>query len=150
MGLHLNVPDSQLNDAEAREHRNRVWWTAYIFDRMWASKLGHPVAVRDDAVEVDLPSNAVLGKGVDDFGDSAYSIASIKLARLSGRMLHSIYSRVPQQKSLSQRVQEALKDLRQWVEELPGHLNIESNDATELSPKPVSLHLSFNQASCYI
>ncbi|CAM1501485.1 Fc.00g034690.m01.CDS01 [Cosmosporella sp. VM-42] len=148
MGLHLNVPESQLKDAGAREHRNRVWWTAYTFDRMWASRLGHPVAIRDDAVEVDLPLNpALVGSGGGDFGDSAYSIASIRLARLSGRILHSIYSRLPQQKSLSQRVQEALKDLRQWVEELPDHLHIESNDASGPSPKPISLHLSFNQCA---
>ncbi|KAF7561858.1 hypothetical protein G7046_g2287 [Stylonectria norvegica] len=147
MGLHLNVPESQLSDAGAREHRNRVWWTAYNFDRMWAAKLGHPVAVRDDAIEVDLPTNTIVGEGDDDFDDSAYFIAKIRLARLSGRILNSIYSRRAQDKSLSQRVQEALKELQAWVEELPSHLHIESNDATELSPKPASLHLSFNQCA---
>lgn len=146
MGLHLNVPESQLSDAGVREHRNRVWWTAYIFDRMWSSKLGHPVAVRDDVIDVDMPSNPVFNGATDDFCDSSYLIASIRLARLSGRILHSIFSRKPQQKSLSLRVQEALKDLRQWVEDLPPHLHIEQSvDVSDVSPKPVSLHLSFNQ-----
>ncbi|KAF7624676.1 hypothetical protein AFLA_009917, partial [Aspergillus flavus NRRL3357] len=42
MGLHLNIPESQLSNACEREHRNRVWWTAYTLDRMWAAKLGYP------------------------------------------------------------------------------------------------------------
>ena len=149
MGLHLNVPESQLSDAGAREHRTRVWWTAYIFDRMWASKLGHPVSVRDDVIEVDLPSNPIVESGTSDFRDCAYFVASVRLARLSGRIVHSIYSRKVEQKSLSQRVQEALKDLRQFVQDLPSHLHIESSDAPEPSPKPISLSLNlcFNQVS---
>lgn len=147
MGLHLNVPESQLRDAAAREHRNRVWWTAYSFDRMWASRLGHPVAIQDNDIEVDFPSDPVLETPSDDFADSAYFIASIRLARLAWRVINSIYTRRPQQKTLSQRVQEALRDLRTFVEELPPHLHIESTDGPEPSPKPLSLHLYFNQVA---
>ncbi|KAI8722716.1 Zn(2)-C6 fungal-type domain-containing protein [Fusarium sp. LHS14.1] len=147
MGLHLNVPESQLRDAAAREHRNRVWWTAYSFDRMWASRLGHPVAIQDNDIEVDFPSDPVLDPPSDDFADSAYFIASIRLARLAWRVINSIYTRRPQQKTLSQRVQEALRDLRTFVEELPPHLHIESTDGPEPSPKPLSLHLYFNQVA---
>ncbi|KAF4446755.1 hypothetical protein F53441_9689 [Fusarium austroafricanum] len=143
MGLHLNVPESQLRDAGAREHRNRVWWTAYSFDRMWASRLGHPVAIQDDDIEVDFPTDIPS----DDFPDSSYTIASIRLARLSARVINSIYTRKPQKKTLSQRVQEALRDLRAFVEELPAHLHIEPTDAPEPSPKPLSLHLYFNQVA---
>ncbi|KAK7429421.1 hypothetical protein QQZ08_004013 [Neonectria magnoliae] len=146
MGLHLNVPESQLSDPSVREHRNRVWWTAYSFDRMWASRLGHPVAIQDEFIEVDLPCDPVLTSGHDDFKDSGYLVASVRLARLAGRIGYSIYNRNPQQTSLSQRVQEALKDLRNWVEELPAHLHIEPKDnSVEPSPKPLSLHLYFNQ-----
>ncbi|KAF4991459.1 hypothetical protein FDECE_14029 [Fusarium decemcellulare] len=147
MGLHLNVPESQLRDAGAREHRNRVWWTAYSFDRMWASRLSHPVAIQDDDIEVDLPSDPVLETPSDDFADSAYFIASISLAKLSARIINSIYTRKPQQKTLSQRVQEALRNLRAFVEGLPAHLHLEATDGPEPSPKPLSLHLYFNQAS---
>ncbi|KAF5242651.1 hypothetical protein FAUST_3190 [Fusarium austroamericanum] len=147
MGLNLNVPESQLRDAGAREHRNRVWWTAYSFDRMWASRLGHPVAIREDEIQVDLPTDPVLETPSDDFTDSSYVIASIRLAGLAAKVINSIYTRRPQQKTLSQRVQEALKDLRAFVEELPAHLHIEPTDAPEPSPKPLSLHLYFNQVA---
>ncbi|KLP08481.1 hypothetical protein CEK26_009392 [Fusarium fujikuroi] len=147
MGLHLNVPESQLRDAGAREHRNRVWWTAYSFDRMWASRLGHPVAIQDDDIEVDLPTDPVLDTPSDDFADSSYFIAGLRLARLAAKVINAIYTRRPQQKTLSQRVQEALRDLRAFVEELPPHLHIEPTDAPEPSPKPLSLHLYFNQVA---
>ena len=145
MGLHLNVPETQVSDAAAREHRVRVWWTAYCFDRMWASRLGHPVAIQNDFIEVNLPSDPIIDTASDDFADSAYIVASIRIARLSAHMVHSIYTRKPQQKTLSQRVQESLKDLRTWVEELPPHLHIESTDTPDPSPRPLSLHLYFNQ-----
>ncbi|KAF4422089.1 positive activator of transcription [Fusarium acutatum] len=147
MGLHLNVPESQLRDTGAREHRNRVWWTAYSFDRMWASRLGHPVAIQDDDIEVDLPTDPVLDMPSDDFADSSYFIAGLRLARLAAKVINAIYTRRPQQKTLSQRVQEALRDLRAFVEELPPHLHIEPTDAPEPSPKPLSLHLYFNQVA---
>ncbi|KAL4994453.1 fungal-specific transcription factor domain-containing protein [Aspergillus recurvatus] len=57
MGRHLNIPESQLSDAGEREHRNRIFWTAYIFDRMWAAKLGYSCAISDDEIGVSLPSS---------------------------------------------------------------------------------------------
>ncbi|KXH34004.1 fungal specific transcription factor domain-containing protein [Colletotrichum simmondsii] len=148
MGLHLNVPETQLRDAAAREHRVRVWWTAYIFDRMWAAKLSHPVAVQDIDIEVDLPSNPVVDDNIaDDFADASYFVASVKLAGLLGKVVPSIYRRRLQDTSLSHRVQEALKDLRGWSAELPPQLHIDSKPTSERMPKPISLHLNFNQAS---
>ncbi|KAG7059657.1 hypothetical protein JMJ78_0014946 [Colletotrichum scovillei] len=151
MGLHLNVPETQLRDAAAREHRVRVWWTAYIFDRMWAAKLSHPVAVQDIDIEVDLPSNPVVDDNIaDDFADASYFVASVKLAGLLGKVVPSIYRRRLQDTSLSHRVQEALKDLRGWSAELPPQLHIDSKPTSERMPKPISLHLNFNQAKCWI
>ncbi|KAI8265809.1 putative transcriptional regulatory protein [Colletotrichum sp. SAR11_239] len=146
MGLHLNVPESQLRDVAAREHRNRVFWTAYIFDRMWASKLGHPVCVQDVDIEVDLPSNPMVDESIaDDFADASYFVASVKLARVLGKIVPLIYRRRNQQMSLSHRVQEALNDLRGWVEELPPQLHIDHKVTSERMQKPISLHLNFNQ-----
>ncbi|KAK2054377.1 fungal-specific transcription factor domain-containing protein [Colletotrichum caudatum] len=148
MGLHLNVPESQLRDAAAREHRVRVWWTAYIFDRMWAAKLSHPVAVQDVDVEVDLPSNPTVDESVaDDFADASYFVANVKLASLWGRVIPSIYRRRHQQTSLSHRVQEALKELRGWSDGLPQELHLDHKPTSERVPKPIPLHLNFNQCA---
>ncbi|KAH1451581.1 hypothetical protein KXX16_003635 [Aspergillus fumigatus] len=147
MGLHLNIPESQLSDVCEREHRNRLWWTAYTLDRMWAAKLGYPYAIQDDEIEVDLPLNREFldDSSASDFPDSRYFVARIGLARISGRIIHSIYGMKTQPTSLSQRVQEAFRDLRQWMDELPTCLQIDPEDESEVDPRIRSLHLLFNQ-----
>ncbi|KAJ3949286.1 uncharacterized protein N0V96_000401 [Colletotrichum fioriniae] len=150
MGLHLNIPESQLRDPDLREHRKRLFWTTYIFDRIWASKLGHPTAIQDSDVGVDLPSEAaddgtaVVRTHAADFEDTAYHVASLRLAALITKTVRSIYGQRSQGEAttLSTRVQQALKDLRAWVEDLPAHLQL---DNAGTGPKPISLHLSFNQ-----
>ncbi|KAL4931483.1 Zn(II)2Cys6 transcription factor [Aspergillus undulatus] len=144
MGLHLNIPEVQMPNAGEREHRNRTWWTAYTLDRMWAAKLGYPSAIRDDEIEVDLPSN-VPSPDAPDFPDRDYFVARIELAKLSGRIIHTIYGRKSQETSLSQRVQEAFADLRRWLEQLPASLQINAKAEGDLDPKARSLHLLFNQ-----
>ncbi|KAB2577777.1 putative transcriptional regulatory protein [Lasiodiplodia hormozganensis] len=147
MGLHLSVPEHQLSDRGAREHRHRIWWTAYICDRMWASKLGQPASILDDDIEVDLPSSEGLtGPQARDFGDPDYIIASIRLARLATHIIASIYKRKGQHGAFSQRVQQALRNLRSWVEELPSHLQLDTEESLQAKSKPIIyLHLSFNQ-----
>ncbi|KUL88783.1 hypothetical protein ZTR_03522 [Talaromyces verruculosus] len=147
MGLHLNIPETQMRDTGEREHRNRIWWTAYTLERMWAAKLGYPPAIRDDDIEVNLPSNPV---GLDDssasdFPDCAYFIARIGLARLSSRIIHSIYGQKADTPSLSRRVQDAFGDLRCWLKDLPQSLQIDAREEGDLDPRVRSLHLLFNQ-----
>ncbi len=150
IGLHLNVPESQLGDVVVREHRNRLWWTCYILDRMCALNLGNPVAVPDDVIDVDLPMQLKHPDSAD-FADADYYIARIRLAQLYGRIVQSIYvrktHRSPQEAMLAQRVQVCLKDLHEWGENLPSHLRFSPDDMINLKSDTVSLHLSFNQAS---
>lgn len=148
MGLHLNIPEVNCTDREIREHRKRLWWTAYIFDRLWASKMGHPVTIQDDDVEVDRPSSISSTRYHEDFGDHEYLIATTQLAKLAGRMTASIYSRRMQQGSFSQRVQHSLKELTSWVEHLPNHLQIKVDSISGVaSDAIISMHLLFNQVS---
>ncbi|EHK23137.1 uncharacterized protein TRIVIDRAFT_2224, partial [Trichoderma virens Gv29-8] len=142
MGLNFNVPEPLLADPAAREHRIRVWWTAYTFDRMWATKLGYPVAIHDSDIDVDLPSNKVLHS---DFEDCSYSVAMIGLARISGRITHSIYGKSSQQDSLSQRVHDSLSDLHQWLKDLPLTLQMDSARDNAADQRAESLYLLFNQ-----
>lgn len=145
MGLHLNVSESQLGDVNEREHRNRIWWTAYIFDRMWAAKLGYPSAIRDDEIEVDLPSTSPSDSEMPGHTSCVHFIARIGLARISGRMIHSIYCERTHAKSLSHRVQQSFQDLRQWLEELPACCQINQDAESTVDPRTRSLHLLFNQ-----
>jgi proline utilization trans-activator len=143
LGLNVNVSDSQLRDRELKEHRNRIWWTSYILDRISASRLGEPASVHDDDIEVDLPSDEALQTQSGASDDPRYLIAWIQLAKLSRRIITYIYGRKVQT-PFSQRVLQTLQDLRNWVEELPQDLQL-SPEGQATSNHVVSLHLSFNQ-----
>jgi hypothetical protein len=65
---------------------------------------------------------------------------------MSEHIIYSIYGKKTQQVSLSQRVQEAFRGLRQWMDELPTYLQIDSKDESDVDPRIRSLHLLFNQA----
>lgn len=147
MGLHLNVPLPLLSDPVAREHRIRVWWTAYTFDRMWSTKLGYPVAVQDCDIDLDLPSNNV---SHSDFTDCSYSVATISLARIPGNILDSIYGKSSQMTALSQRVHDSLSALRQWFKDLPPSLQMDPTRRNIAEQEAESLHLLFNQVSAVL
>ena len=149
MGLHLSVPETQISERAAREHRTRIWWTAYTLERLLAAKMGHPVSVQDSDISVDLPSSFGLSEvELADFHDEDYINASIRLARLSQSIISSIYSRRASQTAFSHRVQAALKDLRNWVEALPKHLQLVPTNRLQALERPQKwLHLSFNQVS---
>lgn len=149
MGLHLKVPTSILPDLAAREHRNRVWWTAYTFDRMWSAKLGFPPAISDNEMKVDLPSNPHEQIDTADFPDRSYFVARITLAKLTSRTMNLIYGCDSQAKSLSERVQSAFRDLRTWMDELPESLKLDSAVPSKSDPRACSLQLLFNQVISY-
>ncbi|KAI0414480.1 fungal-specific transcription factor [Xylaria grammica] len=152
MGLHLNIPESQLADPAARDHRKRLFWTTYMFDRMWAANLGHPVAIQDDEIEVDLPSAPSRTEsfraevGSKENFQYAYHVANIELARHFTSVIRSVY-RHPRHQDihLATRVQESLHDLQSWVDKLPPHLHIDHSVETEYDLNAVSLNLSFYQ-----
>lgn len=152
MGLHLNIDNSLVPDNITREHRKRVWWTAYNFDRFWSCKIGLPVSIADEDISVDLPVEL---EGQDQFQedlasiDTDHLVANVSVARLAGDIIKSIYSRNLHQKPFSQRVQNILKALQQWMEQLPAQLQLDSSRPPDNTGKPVSLHLAFNQVGTF-
>ncbi|KAM5343461.1 hypothetical protein ACJ41O_011998 [Fusarium nematophilum] len=148
IGLHQNVPQSQLPDREIREHRKRVWWSAYMLDRFWAAMIGQPVTIRDEDIDVELPSIDGLSpeSAAEDFADPEYLTASLRLTNLAAQIASSIYSRKMQRSSFSRRVQQALRDLSSWLQGLPDPLREAMEELPPNASMPVtSLHLSFSQ-----
>ncbi|GLA81062.1 hypothetical protein AtubIFM56815_004695 [Aspergillus tubingensis] len=146
IGMNHNVPESQLIDPIERQHRVRIWWTIYIFDRMWGSKMGLPSQILDDDIHLDMPSNVTPAQLQEEqFSDTEYLKANISLARIVGETIAKLYSRRKYSETFLQRVQKLLKALKNWVETLPEHLRLDQVEP-EMSRTPVgSLHLSFNQ-----
>jgi len=146
IGLNHNIPESQLIDPVERQHRIQIWWTIYIFDRMWGSKMGLPMQILDEDIHVDMPSTiSPRWRHEEELSDTEYMTANIKLARIVGETITKLYSRRKYQETFLQRVQKLLKALKNWVETLPESLRLNMEDL-ESSKKPiVSLHMAFNQ-----
>ncbi|KAJ5745718.1 transcriptional regulator family: Fungal Specific TF [Penicillium odoratum] len=146
IGLNHNIPESQLIDPVERQHRIEIWWTIYIFDRMWGSKMGLPMQILDEDIHVDMPTPiSPRWRHEEELSDTEYMTANIKLAQIVGETITKLYSRRKYQETFLQRVQKLLKALKHWVETLPESLRLNMEDL-ESSKKPiVSLHMAFNQ-----
>lgn len=151
LGLNHNIPERQCIDPIEREHRVRIWWAVYIFDRMWGSKTGFPLQIRDEDIHVDMPTEVVslnTAVAAEQFSDTAYLVASVQLARIVGRIVEKIYSRKEQKESFLQREQQLLLALQGWMRELPVHIRLPLPGGEDPPGKHIiSLHLQFNQVS---
>lgn len=146
MGLHFNLPDSQIDHPETKEHLNRLWWSAYIMDHTAASISSQIASVSDDDVFVDLPSNTrVTDIGSADFQHTELLIARIHLARVTRSIIKCLYGRTQETKPFLRRVQHALQDLKQWLQRLPPDIQIDSGSSLSKPIAVQSLHLAFNQ-----
>lgn len=135
-------------DPVEREHRVRIWWAVYIFDRMWGSKTGFPLQIQDDDIHIDLPAEVITASATEQFSDTAYLVASVQLARIVGQIIEKIYSRKEHRESFLQREQQLLLALQSWMQELPTHIRLPSDDSPP-AKHIISLHLQFNQVSSY-
>lgn len=85
LGLHRSQAGSSIMSPVQREVRRRVWWTLYLFDRMISSKLGYPLAIRDDDIDVEGPSMEGLSTSEQaEFCDPVHLRAHATLAKITG------------------------------------------------------------------
>lgn len=138
----------------------------YFFDRFSASKIGQPLTVRDEDIDVEMPSmDGLTQDEMAEFLDPRNLIINIKLARIIGnicRCLSSlflprlychliltlptvtqIYGIPKATKGLYiHQVHSILNQLRAWQDELPSDMRVVERS----TPRPVaSLHLAYNQ-----
>lgn len=57
MGLHRRLSPMRVTSVYNGEMRKRVFWSAYIIDRMMALSLGRPPGISDDDIDIELPQN---------------------------------------------------------------------------------------------
>lgn len=132
--------------AREREHRTRLWWTVYIFDRSTCSKLGQPLTIQDADIDVGLPSADLPStENQPTLGPADHLIAYINLAQITGYIIRDIYA--PSSKSSGarfvQNVRSILQKLRKWDAHAPASLRWKAEGGV---PRPVaSLQLHFNQ-----
>ncbi|CAG8074489.1 unnamed protein product [Penicillium olsonii] len=154
LGLHFNISPMELPDPYTREHRKRLFWTAYIFDRLWATNLGYPLAIQDVEIEVSLPSHVPVNTTSEterdprDSLDCQYYAAWIELVRHQANVVRSVYllRRQGGDAQLSARLQQTLQDLQAWGDQLPNHLKIDLPPDEPTNWRAVSLNLCFYQS----
>lgn len=162
LGMHRSASRHTTLTPVERESRRRTWWVLYFFDRFSASKLGQPITVRDEDIDVEMPSQEGLTKEeMAEFLDPQNLITNIKLARIIGNICESIRSWTRRNMLLISvkvthiygipkatnglyihQVHGILKQLREWHDELRPDMRIKERG----TPRPVaSLHLAYNQ-----
>ena len=143
LGLNHDIPEYQCPDPVDRQHRIRLWWAIYVYDRMYGSKVGWPIQIADDDIFVEMPSTVPGEIHDEQFSDTAFLVASIELDRITGQVIEKVYSRKKQPDSFLQREQKLLIALKEWAQTLPTHIGLHRDGPV---PKNViSLHLQFNQ-----
>ena len=120
---------------------------------MSSSKLGHPVAIRDEDIDCPLPSMDGLTKEErEEFADPEQQIVNIQLTRISGRILNLLYS-IPtakQERNFVKDVHRILTSLKTLDAELPKSLKLDNSRTPPFRTRNVaSLALHFNQV-CFV
>lgn len=149
LGLHRTIPEDQGLDPVDREHHIRVFWTVYIFDRLTSSKAGLPLTIRDEDIDIQMPSSKNLSPAeLDEFAPPEHLIANIKLSKISGNIIGDLY-RIPggrRDSAFVQSVHKILTNLRAWDKTLVPELKLNPNVIPCYPARPIaSLHLHFNQ-----
>ncbi|ETN44798.1 uncharacterized protein HMPREF1541_09673 [Cyphellophora europaea CBS 101466] len=141
LGLHRSMP-AGLTPVE-QEHRIRLWWTVYIFDRSTSTRLGQPLSIQDADIEVGMPSEKLPPEAQDKFDSPAHLIINIKLSRIVGCILRDIYG-VSSRSSNSfvSNVRNILKQLKELDANMPDSLRLKHSTSHR---HVASLHLHFNQ-----
>ncbi|KAL4937095.1 fungal-specific transcription factor domain-containing protein [Aspergillus oleicola] len=150
LGLHRYTTDDARSSLSAieREHRVRLWWTVYVFDRTTCSRLGQPVAIQDDDIDVEIPSlEPLVVENQRTLDKPVHLMAHIELARITGSIVSDIYGPSPKADvgtgKLVQNVRAILQRLRAWDANIPDSLRWDQEGGILRSVASLQLH--FNQ-----
>ncbi|KAF4503295.1 pathway-specific regulatory nit-4 [Fusarium agapanthi] len=166
LGLHVDLTNSHQFSDEDLEIRRRVFWGAFVVDKIQSLYQGRPVTLKEnDAVvpikfidtysELEFWQPFAYSTSKNNYaGSPAYSISTFtalcKLSIVMSDVMSTIYTvRTTDQSpaELSKVLDKLQKQLRDWHAALPGHLKPEvANvpDATVPPPHILSLHAMYH------
>ncbi|KAI1380424.1 fungal-specific transcription factor domain-containing protein [Hypoxylon crocopeplum] len=140
LGLHQEVSDQEIDDF-TREHRRRVWWSTYSMDRLLCVTSGHPISIQDDDIDV-LPPSPIAG---ENSRTAAILARYTQLSRIQGIVGEEIYRKKQKSgTSLSASVQNIMKTLSDWFDELPPDVRLDPSDLEKaVNREAVSTYLHY-------
>lgn len=134
LGWHVDADKENLNRFEL-EHRRRIWWTVYMYERMLSSKAGLPLSFADDSVSTELPFdfNINLNNASKDendvrscyiFPSSEYINNCVTITQINAIILSSLYTKQPTANILPV-VSDLVQRLFKWKNSLPEFLKVD-------------------------
>lgn len=126
LGLHVDIGKDSLNRFEL-EHRRRLWWTVYMYERMLASKAGLPLSLTDEDISTELPNDFDMSNPFPCcenyiFPEAEFISNCVKITQINANILRKLYTRQPSSNILPV-VHEMVVALMKWKKELPNDIN---------------------------
>lgn len=137
LGWHVDADKENLNRFEL-EHRRRIWWTVYMYERMLSSKAGLPLSFADDSVSTELPVDFNIDltdfrkdendvRGYYIFPPADYINNCVTITQINAIILSSLYTKQPTVNILPV-VSDLVHKLMTWKNLLPDFLKIDFSE----------------------
>lgn len=155
LGWHVDADMENLNRFEL-EHRRRIWWTVYMYERMLSSKAGLPLSFADDSVSTELPFDFKINlddfprddndvRGYYIFPSAEYINNCVTITQINAIILSSLYTKQPTANILPV-VSDLVQRLFNWKNSLPEFLRVDfSKDDVKISRLIVNLMTEYFQ-----
>lgn len=155
LGWHVDAEMNSLNTFEL-EHRRRLWWTVYMYERMLSSKAGLPLSFTDDSISTELPKDIDMTltdfpkdakdvRGYYIFPSAEYINNCVTITQINAIILSHLYTKQPTINILPV-VSDLVHRLINWKNQLPEFLKIDfQNDDLQISRLIVNLMTEYFQ-----
>lgn len=125
LGMHVDAEKENVSRYEL-EHRRRLWWTVYMYERMLSSKAGLPLSLNDNSIATELPDdfdmfNPPPGCEHYIFPEAEYITNCVKITQINAKILSCLYQKQPDSNILPV-LAELVGQLIEWKKELPDFL----------------------------
>ncbi|SCU88634.1 LAME_0E00606g1_1 [Lachancea meyersii CBS 8951] len=128
MGWHVDAQRDTISRFDL-EHRRRLWWTVYMFDRMLSSKAGLPLSFADESITTELPGDFNMSNPPAKcehyiFPEAEYITNCVKITQINAQILNKLYQRLPTSNILPT-LREIVMQLLDWRKALSSFLQVD-------------------------
>lgn len=125
LGMHVDADKENLSRYEL-EHRRRLWWTVYMYERMLSSKAGLPLSLTDNSIATELPDDFDMRdppQGCEHyiFPEAEYITNCVKITQINAKILSCLYQQ-KQDNNILPVLIELVGQLIEWKQQLPKFL----------------------------
>lgn len=128
LGWHVDAQRDSLTRFEL-EHRRRISWTVYMFERMLSSKAGLPLSFTDNTITTELPDDFDMTNpppGCDKyiFPEAEYITNCVRITQINAQILNKMYQKQPDSNILPV-LKDIVTQLLEWRTHLSDFLQVD-------------------------